>query len=160
MIRRLFFLWIAYVTVFSTYAQTELHGVDFTDHHYSALDSALLRRNSVLYSGRDAWGTVSDANLTIFNKWVKDKEKYYPMMKVIPPKEESEPSPEDVFKEEKDFLYGPLLLKERHPVLRRFLEREFNIKKEILSSLPENREERAGEVRHSIDLINSILEDW
>ena len=82
MIRRLFFIiWIVCAAVFSADAQTELHGVDFTDHHYSALDSALLRRNSVLYSGRDAWGTVSDANLTIFNKWVKDKEKYYPMMK-------------------------------------------------------------------------------
>ena len=44
---------------------------------------------------------------------------------------------------ETELLYGRLLLKERHPVLRDYLEREIRIKTGIIRSLEENGSGRA-----------------
>lgn len=91
---------------------------------------------------------------------VEEDGKYYPMMKMSPPGEINGENAWDTKPEEKDFLYGPLLLKKRHHVLYEYLQRELGIKKEILSGLPEKRHQRAEEVKESIHLIESILEVW
>lgn len=56
-------------------------GVDFRDLHLSPVDSAVLRINSTWYSGWNQYGPVSSSNETFYNKWTKEKEKYYPIMK-------------------------------------------------------------------------------
>ena len=73
---------------------------------------------------------------------VEEDGKYYPMMCVRPPE-----SPECAAESEKwpetELLYGRLLLEERHPVLRDYLEREIRIKTGIIRSLEENGSGRA-----------------
>ena len=73
---------------------------------------------------------------------VEEDGKYYPMMCVRSPE-----SPECAAESEKwsetELLYGRLLLKERHPVLRDYLEREIRIKSGIIRSLEENGSGRA-----------------
>lgn len=73
---------------------------------------------------------------------VEEDGKYYPMMCVRPPG-----SPECTAESEKwpetELLYGRLLLEERHPVLRDYLEREIRIKTGIIRSLEENGSGRA-----------------
>ena len=73
---------------------------------------------------------------------VEEDGKYYPMMCVRPP--ESVESAAGAKKwTETELLYGRLLLVERHPVLRDYLEREIRIKSGIIRSLEENGSGRA-----------------
>ena len=71
--------------------------------------------------------------LFIEENMVLDDGKYYPMMKVIPPEKIEEIKP--VFWSEIEIRYGKLLLEEKNPILKQFLERESGIRKDILSKL-------------------------
>ena len=71
--------------------------------------------------------------LFIEENMVLDDGKYYPMMKVIPPEKIEEIKP--AFWSEIEIRYGKLLLEEKNPILKQFLEREFGIRKDILSKL-------------------------
>lgn len=71
--------------------------------------------------------------LFIEENMVLDDGKYYPMMKVIPPEKIEEIKP--VFWSEIEIHYGKLLLEEKNPILKQFLERESGIRKDILSKL-------------------------
>jgi len=64
--------------------------------------------------------------------------KYYPIMKVVPDREEHIESyaPEEL-------EYGKCLLRDENPVLRQFLEREIQISEEIIESLSSQQTERA-----------------
>ena len=73
---------------------------------------------------------------------VEEDGKYYPMMCVRPP-ESVEGSADAEKWTETELLYGRLLLKERHPVLRDYLEREIRIKTGIIRRLEENGSGRA-----------------
>ena len=64
---------------------------------------------------------------------VLDDGKYYPMMKVVPPEKTKKIKP--VFWSEIEIRYGKLLLEEKNPILKQFLERESAIRKDILSKL-------------------------
>ena len=82
----------------------------------------------------------------ISENMVEEDGKYYPMMKVKPPgsgKDTSGRSPESWTGTE--LKYGKLLLEGRHPVLRRYLEKEIEIRREILKNLSGNDSERARE---------------
>lgn len=79
--KKILCLLFIFVASIQSYSQ-ELRGVDFTLVNrpaFSALDSALLRRNSTMYSGKNAWGTA-DATESILFKWYSNKKKYYPVM--------------------------------------------------------------------------------
>ena len=71
--------------------------------------------------------------LFIEENMVLEDGKYYPMMKVIPPEKIEEIKP--VFWSEIEIRYGKLLLEEKNPILKQFLERESGIRKDILSKL-------------------------
>lgn len=71
--------------------------------------------------------------LFIEENMVLDDGKYYPMMKVIPPEKIEEIKP--VFWSEIEIRYGKLLLEEKNPILKQFLERDSGIRKDILSKL-------------------------
>lgn len=64
---------------------------------------------------------------------VLDDGKYYPMMKVVPPKADKKQMP--VVWSEVELQYGKLLLEQKNPILKQFLERESDIKGDILSKL-------------------------
>ncbi len=78
--------------------------------------------------------------------------KYYPIMKIVPGKSES------LTKEEA--MYGPLLLKERHPVLLDYLDSQIRLKDELAKKLEENKVEasklRAAELRNELQYIRRI----
>lgn len=86
--------------------------------------------------------------------------KYYPMMRVS----WVESIEENPYAEAKDidFVYGAYLLKERHPVLRRYLYREIGIYRELeqkLKDLPANEEleKRRREVSCQLALAEEAL---
>ena len=69
---------------------------------------------------------------------VEEDGKYYPMMKVRPPKKSG--------KKDGQLQYGKLLLEKRHPVLKRYLEREIRIRTDILKSI-EKKDSQKIQVR-------------
>ena len=72
---------------------------------------------------------------------VEEDGKYYPMMKVRPPKADTPGQAGDEWTAEQ-LKYGKLLLEKQHPVLREYLEREIRIKREILSGLEKKDSDR------------------
>ena len=78
---------------------------------------------------------------------VEEDGKYYPMMKVRPPKKSGK---KDGIKSEMwndvQLQYGKLLLEKRHPVLKRYLEREIRIRTDILKSI-EKKDSQKIQVR-------------
>lgn len=85
---------------------------------------------------------------------VKEDGKYYPMMKVVH-------GTEAVTYEEADYLYGKLLLEKRHPVLREFLEREWELKMQIVNRLKTRvgmqSAERIWELEQEAAMIQEVL---
>ena len=86
--------------------------------------------------------------------WEIDKEdivledgKFYPMMHVIPMKKTV--SADAPYSQEE--LFGGFLLKERHPVLRQFLERELEIRETVLDNMKVVQSEAAIERRHQVE---------
>lgn len=79
--RRILFILMMLTVGAVVEAQTPYRGVDFTTLHLSPVDSALLRMNSVMYSGWDVDGVVTNSNATVYIKWAKNPEKYYPVMR-------------------------------------------------------------------------------
>lgn len=84
---------------------------------------------------------------------VLDEGKFYPMMRV----RQEEPE-EYSFTE---FCYGKRLLQQKHPVLKQFLEKELNVKQEILEKLDavnsENSAERRKEIKQEIETVKDAL---
>lgn len=78
--RKIILIWLMLTVCLVLQAQSIFRGVDFTNHHFSALDSALLSRNSVMYSGRNIYGMETDNKETVYSKWYNNKEKFYPVM--------------------------------------------------------------------------------
>lgn len=85
--------------------------------------------------------------------FVEEDGKYYPMMSVIrgqmPPMSAEE------------ILYGPLLLKKRHPVLKRYLEKEENTFDQIRRNLKgcdsERAQKRIRELAEKEDLLQKAI---
>lgn len=80
--------------------------------------------------------------------------KYYPMMKVVPKKEEIPYTLEEQW-------FGRFLLRDRHPVLKEYLLREKRIREEIVRNLgaaeKENAQKRLKEVEEEMQLIETAL---
>ena len=97
--------------------------------------------------------------LLIKEDMVWDDGKYYPMMKVLPPKTKTEVI--SVTWSEVELQYGKLLLEQKNPILKQFLEREFSIKEGILSKLEQIHGthilERKAELNQELFLIKEGL---
>ena len=97
--------------------------------------------------------------LFIKEDMVWDDGKYYPMMKVLPPKTKTEDI--SVTWSEVELQYGKLLLEQKNPILKQFLEREFSIKEGILSKLEQIHGthilERKAELNQELFLIKEGL---
>ena len=80
--------------------------------------------------------------------------KYYPMMKVVPGKEE-------VHWTREEEMFGRLLLKELHPVLHQYLKRELRIREEIsiqlMNAAGDGAKKRLHEVEEEKQLIKTAL---
>lgn len=74
---------------------------------------------------------------------VKEDGKYYPMMRLVHSREGDEISGREAPYKECEYLYGRRLLEKRHPVLKEYLERELNIREDILAGLRKEDGERA-----------------
>lgn len=83
--------------------------------------------------------------------------KYYPMMKVIPEREEHPYTLEEQW-------FGRFLLRDRHPVLKEYLLREKRIREEIVKNLcaaeKENAQKRLKEVEEEMQLIETALKRY
>ena len=81
--------------------------------------------------------------------------KYYPVIHAVPAeggkpgRNMAEPGGKILTEEER--LFGPCLLKERHPVLHRYLLREEALRKSLTERLKEADGARAGERRNTIE---------
>ena len=87
---------------------------------------------------------------------VIDEGKFYPMMRV------TEGTIEEYTQEE--LCYGKCLLKEKNPVLKKFLEKEIDIKKEILEKLHQTRggqvAKRIEEIEEETDRLQKTLSSF
>lgn len=94
----------------------------------------------------------------VMENMVFEEGKYYPMMKVIWREHVQEP----LTKEEAYF--GKLLLKQRHPVLKQYLQREKRIREEILNNLSNSSGEkgmrRKKEIKEEKLLIEEALKKY
>lgn len=88
---------------------------------------------------------------------VEEDGKYYPMMKAVHGKEEKP-------YEEEELLYGRELLKRKHPVLKKYLFRERQIREGILGELKKVENERARirekELEHELKIIERALQRY
>lgn len=85
--------------------------------------------------------------------------KYYVLMKVAP---QATGRGELLAEREADFLYGKLLLRGKHPVLRDYLQWEIGLKESILGKLSAKEEAHSGrlqEVREALEQLHRALEE-
>lgn len=84
---------------------------------------------------------------------VCEEGKYYPMMRTVPSgdKEGQQPAQENKKMSPMELRFGPLLLKERHPVLRDYLLREKRLNGRILDSLEGQTGEAALARRREVE---------
>lgn len=111
------------------------------------------------------------SEIALFRKWLRENgfliaeenmiwedDKFYPMMKVMPPQDAGDGF-SDFDAEGGGLLFedrfGPVLLREKHPVLKEFVSRELKLKQKILEGMPE---ESAGEktVKRKSELTEEI----
>ena len=76
--------------------------------------------------------------------------KFYPMMKVINGRSERYSTTE--------LNYGRILLQEKHPVLKQFLEKEYRIKEEIYQNLNENHSDNIQRMKELEEELKQIKE--
>ena len=95
---------------------------------------------------------------------VEEDGKYYPMMRVVPPEyceHKTADRQEDCKKEEWEYLYGPLLLKNENPILYEYLKREIRIREDILLGLAgkdgERIKERMTEIEHELEVAKKAM---
>ena len=92
----------------------------------------------------------------IVEDMVLEDGKFYPMMKVINGESEEYNSVE--------LYYGPLLLKQKHPVLKLFLEKERDTKTSILDNLKQESGEhiraREREIQQELEAISYALQRY
>ena len=95
---------------------------------------------------------------------VEEDGKYYPMMRVVPPEyceHKTADWQEDSKKEEWEYLYGPLLLKNKNPILYEYLKREIRIREDILLGLAgkdgERIKERMTEIEHELEVAKKAM---
>lgn len=84
---------------------------------------------------------------------ILDEGKFYPMMKAIKGKQE-------IYREE-ELSYGKLLLKNRNPILKMFLEKELELKNGIYETLKktsgQSAQKRVSELEEEISVIREAL---
>ena len=95
---------------------------------------------------------------------VEEDGKYYPMMRVVPPEyceHKTADRQEDCKKEEWEYLYGPLLLKNKNPILYEYLKHEIRIREDILLGLAgkdgERIKERMTEIEHELEVAKKAM---
>lgn len=89
-------------------------------------------------------------------KIILEEGKFYPMMKAVPGKMEDY--------QEMDYAFGKLLLRERNPVLKQYLQREAEIRERILGKLQESptpcARKRLEEVKEEQAVIQAALQEY
>lgn len=118
------------------------------------LKEFILQPQSELYKVREF--LVSQGYCIIAEDMVKEDGKFYPMMKVINGASEAYHAVE--------MRYGKHLLTERHPVLKEFLIKEQNTKKNILQNLQKecgfHIEVRKNEIKDELEEIEYALQRY
>lgn len=97
---------------------------------------------------------LKEGFLFIAEDMTEEEGKYYPMMKVAPPQSRTEEGgkyPDSLAWDETELLYGKYLLQSRNPVLRKYLEREQQIKSGILKGLNSQNSARIFERRRELE---------
>lgn len=88
---------------------------------------------------------------------IYEDDKYYPMMKVHYIGKEKMPPVLSVEKQKLSYLYGGLLLQNRHPVLKSFLEKEQSLYQDILEKL--QKQPQSEKIQNRMKEVETILAD-
>ena len=118
----------------------------------SALGECVLQPQSEIEKVRAF--LLEEGFLFIAEDMTEEEGKYYPMMKVAPPQSRTEEEgkyPDSLAWDETELLYGKYLLQSRNPVLRKYLEREQQIKSGILKGLNSQNSARIFERRRELE---------
>ncbi len=99
--------------------------------------------------------------LIIDESMIKEDGKYYVMMKAVHADRKAEPQADYILKKPEHFHYGRMLLEQKHPVLKEFLQWEYNLCEGIMQSLLQERtdhiRQRQKEIMDRMRLIQSGL---
>lgn len=121
---------------------------------FKSLTEFVLQPQSELFKVREY--LFEQGYCVVAEDMVQEDGKFYPMMKVINGESDTYNAIE--------FRYGKLLLLEKHPVLRVFLEKEKNTKKMILQNLQkeggEHIEVRRKEIEEELEGIEYALQRY
>jgi len=137
----------------------------------TSLQACVLQPLSGLYKIREF--LISNGFMIVKEDLVKEKDNFYPMVKVIPPKKEgnkndttdgiSKDSIDSKVNDSKEewskveLAYGKLLLEGKHPILKEFLERELIAKTAILEHVETKArvesKKRIEALQDEIDLV-------
>jgi len=113
---------------------------------------------------------LSEGFITVKEDMVMEEGKFYPMMKVIPPKQDGKANDSADAKVDGlerewsrvELAYGKLLLESRHPILKDLLEKELQIKTSILDHLREQTgvqsKKRMETLQYEIELVRKGFE--
>lgn len=93
---------------------------------------------------------------------VKEDGKYYPIMRIVPAQNKDVCvygdgtciDQEHILIED---MFGPVLLKKKHPVLLEWIGREKNICEKILTKLPADEKARRKEVEEKVGLLDRVV---
>ena len=106
---------------------------------------------------------VTNGYRIVAENMVLDDGKYYPMMKVLPVSGAAEESLADAGSDApylpEELEFGRILLRERNPVLKQFLEREIAVSHTILDALEKQDSERALKRKEEIRARIKSIED-
>lgn len=123
-------------------------------HIFKSLTEFVLQPQSELHKVREY--LISQGYCVVAEDMVCEDGKFYPMMKVINGESDSYDAIE--------LRYGKRLLSERHPVLKRFLDKEKNTKKMILQNLQnasgEHIKIRRKEIENELEGIENALQRY
>ena len=127
----------------------------------TSLRECVLQPQSELFKVREF--LLSEGFIIVKEDIVKEEDKYYPMMKVIPPKADSivKDSPANQTNDSKkewskaELAYGKLLLEGKHLILKEFLAKELQIKTTILEHL---REQTGTQSKKRVETLQCEIE--
>lgn len=126
----------------------------------NAMKECILQPQTELYRVREY--LLKEGFDFLEEKMILEEGKYYPMMKIRPPRETKETEERNAqvrLWSKAELTYGKLLIQQKNPVLMEYLQREHSAKKRILMQLHSQATAAAAERISELEQEQQLIED-
>lgn len=126
----------------------------------NAMKECILQPQTELYRVREY--LLKEGFDFLEEKMIREEGKYYPMMKIRPPRETKETEERNAqvrLWSKAELTYGKLLIQQKNPVLMEYLQREHSAKKRILMQLHNQATAAAAERISELEQEQQLIED-